>query len=176
MINFAYGSNLLRERLAARLPDARFLGTARLPGYRLAFHKIGSDGSAKCDAVATPDPEACLHGVLYRLTPAEKAVLDQIERLGHGYEILSVHVLTDQGGVAAYLYAAQAGYIDPQRLPFDWYRDYVLAGARQHGFPSQVIADIAAMATMVDPDEDRRRLNQGILQRALASGDGWVRR
>lgn len=50
---FAYGSNMLTERLIARTPSARPVGTSLLPGHRLTFHKRGRDGSGKCDAFET---------------------------------------------------------------------------------------------------------------------------
>jgi hypothetical protein len=49
---FAYGSNMLTERLRERCPDARPLGTAIARGYLLSFSKRSKDGSAKATLVA----------------------------------------------------------------------------------------------------------------------------
>jgi hypothetical protein len=37
---FAYGSNMLTRRLAARTPSAVAVGTAYVEGYRLTFDKV----------------------------------------------------------------------------------------------------------------------------------------
>ncbi len=168
-LNFAYGSNLSRLRLAARLPDARFLGTAVLTGFRLAFHKRGSDGSAKCDAFFTGNPEDRIHGVIYALTPAEKQVLDGIEGVGQGYEIQ--HVSVDHQGLAssAYTYVVAQDYIAPELLPFCWYHRYVLSGALEHGFPEDYVAKIRAVAYQEDPDVDRRQHHDVHFQTKLGS-------
>ena len=44
---FAYGSNMLTDRLRERCPDARPLGAAIARGYVLSFSKRSRDGSSK---------------------------------------------------------------------------------------------------------------------------------
>lgn len=44
---FAYGSNMLTERLRARCPSAHPIGTGIAMGFRLNFSKRGEDGSGK---------------------------------------------------------------------------------------------------------------------------------
>ena len=59
---FAYGSNMSSRRLRERMPGARAESRAILPCHRLAWHKIGKDGSGKCDIVADQDsmrPPGC---------------------------------------------------------------------------------------------------------------------
>jgi hypothetical protein len=53
MLYFAYGSNMSVSRLVARTPSAQPLGRCALRGHQLRFHKVGGDGSAKCDAFHT---------------------------------------------------------------------------------------------------------------------------
>ncbi len=53
MLYFSYGSNMSSRRLLSRVPSARFITSASLPGHALHFHKKGLDGSAKCDAYET---------------------------------------------------------------------------------------------------------------------------
>ena len=50
---FAYGSNLLHQRLQARTPSARPLFTGTLTEHDLRFHKIGDDNSGKADCFFT---------------------------------------------------------------------------------------------------------------------------
>lgn len=84
MYYFAFGSNMLTSRLQARVPSATALGRAFLQEHRLAFHKQGIDGSAKCDAFRTGRPDDCLPGVLFQIDPDELFRLDRAE--GPGYE------------------------------------------------------------------------------------------
>ena len=62
MLYFAYGSNLSSARMAARVPSARVVARAQLPGHALRFHKVGRDGSAKCDACTCPPFATALTG------------------------------------------------------------------------------------------------------------------
>jgi hypothetical protein len=53
------------KRLRRRVPSAKFIAVATLPKHTLRFHKIGMDGSAKCDAAETDDAGNFIIGVLY---------------------------------------------------------------------------------------------------------------
>lgn len=153
---FAYGSNLFSPRLRARAPSARVVGVAVLPGHALRFHKRGrGDGSGKCnvwrDAAAPGVP-----GALYEVADPEWADLDAAEGRGSGYERLEVVVVRAGGErVAASTYVAQPHAIDDTLLPYRWYRDLVLAGAREHALPSEHVARIEAQACKEDPDRKR---------------------
>lgn len=50
---FAYGSNMSLLRLWQRVPSAVRIGVFTLQGHQLRFHKLGKDGSGKCDAYQT---------------------------------------------------------------------------------------------------------------------------
>lgn len=148
---FAYGSNMSLRRIRARVPDATVLSTATLPGYRLAFHKIGRDGSGKCDVQAIPTEHAAVHGVVYRIREQDKPRLDAWEDLGRGYVERRVRVhLADGSSTEAFLYAAVL--IDPALKPYPWYKAHVLYGAREAGLPDAYIAAIEAVDTVADPD------------------------
>ncbi len=155
LLYFAYGSNLHPARLASRAPSARLVGTGIWAGRRLAFHKIGQDGSGKCDAPAATRPDDRVHGAIYELTDADLGRLDRIEGVGAGYERKLVTLDGDAGGLTVNVYLAQKGWIDPELRPFDWYRLLVLSGAEHHSFPQSYTAAITAVRTI--PDPDRRR-------------------
>jgi gamma-glutamylcyclotransferase len=53
---FAFGSNMLLERIKKRVPSARALGIATLGGYALRFNKLSKDGSAKANIVPFGGP------------------------------------------------------------------------------------------------------------------------
>jgi len=161
MLYFAYGSNMSPKRLLQRVPSAVVVGVATLPGHRLAFHKIGRDGSAKCDAALTNTAADHVHGVIYRIAFGHKARLDAKEGLGCGYEQKTVEVqLRDQGRSSAFLYYAT--HIDASLRPFTWYREHVLCGARENALPEHYIAAIHAVDAVDDPDPQRHRLETAI--------------
>lgn len=152
---FAYGSNMYSPRLSSRVPSARFLDIARLPGYCLAFRKRGRDGSGKCDL--EPFDMETVWGVLYRIDMDELGALDEAE--GEGYRRESVVVTTSEAFVDALTYRARPDWLTDE-LPFDWYRDLVVAGAREHGLPEIYTAAIAAMDARADTDGERAAANR----------------
>ena len=74
---FAYGSNMSSARLRDRIPDAQSIGRAHWPGMRLAFNKVGVDGSGKANLVA--DPGSVAWGVLFKIPGDAWAILDAFE-------------------------------------------------------------------------------------------------
>lgn len=149
---FAYGSNMSRRRLAARVPSARPVAGARLLRYRLAFHKVGRDGSGKCDIV--PCIESAVHGVLFEIASRDKPSLDACEDLGRGYAEGQVSVTTDKGRtVQAFTYVALLR--DASLQPFDWYLRHLLEGAVEHRLPAAYRDNLASIETNEDPDHDR---------------------
>ncbi len=156
----AYGSNLLPARLTARCRTARLLDTIGLPGWRLAFHKRGSDGSGKCDLVANPG--GCAYGALFELSSLERSILDRIEGVGHGYEVRELPL---PGFERVFTYLAEPRYIDPELSPFDWYHRFVLEGARHQRFPKPYLEAIAAVPFGVDPDPARQAAATAVMAR-----------
>lgn len=160
---FAYGSNLLPGRLLARTPSASLLSTAVLSEHQLCFHKRGGDQSGKCDAFYTGDPTHRVYGAIYEISPSERRILDQIE--GAGYRTVDQVVSTAEGEVEAFLYQAMDSWVDKSLLPFDWYREFVLQGARFHGFERAYVNTIETVSFTSDPDPVRRKQNIEILTR-----------
>ncbi|MEH6357612.1 MAG: gamma-glutamylcyclotransferase family protein [Pseudomonadales bacterium] len=159
---YAYGSNLHPARLGARIPSSQLVGVAELAGYQLAFHKRGADLSAKCNAVNSGDLTDSLFGALFSISAAEKPILDEIE--GPGYAVYDVVV--EHAGVPyrAFIYMADAEYIDNSLLPFQWYKDFVLLGARFQSFPDEQLQLIDAVPSINDANVDRQAKNESILK------------
>jgi len=161
---FAYGSNMHPARLRERTPSCRRVAVATLPGYSLYFHQASAtDGSAKCNILESAHPAAMVHGVLFEIPARERPMLDQAEDLGRGYQLKSLTVLCEGQEVLAFCYVAMDDTIDDALLPFSWYRDIVLHGARQHAFPNDYLAVIAAQAAMDDTDHGRATRHQQLL-------------
>lgn len=153
MLCFSYGSNMSLARLQNRVPTARFVAVATLPAHRLRFHKVSEDGSGKCDAEETGNPEDRVIGVVCDISASEKPILDQKEELGFGYDEKEVEVTTVQERIIALMYFAKK--VDSRLKPYRWYRKHVLVGARENDLPPEYIAQIEAMEAIEDPDRTR---------------------
>jgi len=161
MYYFAYGSNIAQARILERISSAELVTRGYLLNHRLSFHKIGQDGSAKCDAFETGNIRDCVLGALYRIDPAEKEQLDQVEGLGNGYDEKEVTIMSDSGKrMTALTYYATN--IDTTLKPFHWYKGHVLIGAREHDFPKEYIEQYLLVESIDDPDAERVDRELGI--------------
>ena len=164
----AFGSNLHPLRLGERVPSARLLGRVELPGYRLAFHKRGADGSGKGDLVATGRAEDLAVGALFEMAGGEKPNLDAAE--GAGYRCDTLEVRCGGRDYQAFVYLGEEPFIEPDLRPYRWYRDIVWHGARFNGAPDAYLAAIAAVPVAEDPDPDRRARSTSLLERLRLAG------
>lgn len=148
---FAFGSNLHAPRMLGRVPSARFVAVARMADYTLAFRKRGKDGSGKCDVA--PAEGNVVWGVVYCIEAADQPRLDAAE--GPGYRVAPVTVTTGPETLAAFTYIARPAWYT-REPPHAWYRDLVVAGARDHGLPPDYVAAIAAVPAIADRGPDSR--------------------
>ena len=153
---FAYGSNMSSPRLQARLSSVELIATATLADHALRFHKVGSDGSGKCDAFSTDQTTHPLPGVVFRIARTELTLLDRFEGRGHGYERKTVDITLPDGSTrqAETYYATR---IDAALLPFAWYHEHVLRGAREHGLPVEHTRSIEQVTVIQDRDRQRHQ-------------------
>lgn len=180
---FAYGSNMLRERLVARMSTAQAVAIGAVRGYRLDFAKVSVDGSGKGDMVPSPGEE--VWGVLYEFDALQKAGLDTHE--GSHYQAQEVVVSTTGGDQVAWAYMAQPHRRDPSKVPYDWYLALIVAGARQGGLPESYIQALETTHFHIHGDEEwKERKNAlaaltdagmlGVLDevRQRAKGERWT--
>ena len=125
---FAYGSNMLTERLCAdkRCVSARALGVAYADGHKLEFSKLSKDGSGKGALVRSEGARA--YGVLFEIDDGDLRALDREEGRGYGYERKEDFVVrfADTAElVTAKTYLATRH--DPSLRPFDWYLALIVA-------------------------------------------------
>lgn len=156
-IYLAYGSNLHPRRLEARVGGVRFLGIACLPGWSLRFDKRGGDGSCKANLHAAPGTEEIVYTAAYSLRPDQVGRLDVFEGCGRGYETLSMTISIGHERIEAFTYLAPSQWISKDLLPFDWYVDLIVCGARYHGFDQSYVRRIAGHPACEDPDHERAR-------------------
>ena len=159
---FAYGSNMSLSRLKKRVPSANPLGCHRLNKHDLRFHKTSKDGSGKCDAYFTSNPDDVVYGALFEIDPVEKTVLDKAEGLGHGYDQKEVIVIADDGSlIKAVTYIASN--IDDTLKPYSWYVNHVLVGAYETSLPAEYIENkINNIETIEDYNEERNAKERSI--------------
>lgn len=163
---FAYGSNMLRERLADRCPSARPVGIAGAAGHTICFHKRSKDGSGKAMIEATGNAEDIVPGVVFAIAEAERPALDAAEGLGFGYRRVDDFIVTLAGTgeqVKTTVYLAVDTHIVRTLRPFEWYRALAIAGAHQHGLHADWIARLEGVEFEFDP-EPGRRTRQDALQ------------
>ncbi len=146
----AYGSNLHPIYLKKRISSARLIGTGFLPDRSLRFHKRSVDGSGKCNIFSDDNG---VYIAIFDISIKDKSILDEIEGLGGGY---SEDLLSVPGFGDCYSYVAKESHIDDDLVPFDWYKELVLVGAREHEFPEQYLDEIDAIAASPDHDSSRR--------------------
>lgn len=167
MLCFAYGSNMSSQRLAARIP-ARFVTTALLSSYRLAFHQRSGDGSGKCDIVPASDQSA-VYGVIWEVASYHKPTLDRYEGLGMAYGETWLTV-SDLAADRQFDVQAYVGNVTSLGIrPYTWYKHHVLAGAREHGLPTSYIRALERIKAHPDPDAERHALEMALHGRAEPS-------
>ncbi len=141
---FAYGSNMLTERLTARCPSAKPVGHAEARGFSVSYCLGSTDGSAKAGIVAAPEQTA--RGVLFLIESAERHLLDRAEGAPDIYSRAEIEVFSHATGHPA---DAITYLPHPERTaeglhPYAWYSALCAGGARQHGLPEPAIANLHA--------------------------------
>jgi len=163
MRNFAYGSNMCKGRLAERVADAEFVGLAHLTAFDLRFHKRSVDGSGKCDAYFTGDPDDIIWGAIVDIPDSRRGELDAAEGLGRGYEERHVTVIDrKQQPHNVMMYVATISHIDPALAPYCWYLSLVLEGAQSQGLPDTYLARISATPCKSDTGQSPGRPTQKV--------------
>jgi gamma-glutamylcyclotransferase (GGCT)/AIG2-like uncharacterized protein YtfP len=136
---FAFGSNMSQSRMHARIPEAESLGRAQLREWVLRLNKHGADGSAKANIER--EAGANVWGVVYRL---RRNHIPKLDRFEGGYQRIDVEVVPpDAIAIACICYASDT--LLQRARCFDWYKEHMLRGAREHDLPASYIAMLAAV-------------------------------
>ena len=162
---FAYGSNMLRERLVARCPSARVMGAAALIGaFELVFNKQSVDGSGKAALVLTGarSPRAYTYGVVYEIDQSERLQLDRVEADGYQPGHAAVWDTQAQKEHVALTYFARPDAIKPGLHPYDWYLALMRAGAHQNQLPADYTERLSRLTHVPDPVVQRDRRVQAL--------------
>nr|CAH7763711.1 unnamed protein product [Callosobruchus chinensis] len=143
---FAYGSNLLAQRLHIHNPSAARAGIAKLNDYRLDF--VGNSTLWNgAPSTIVPHPGKHVWGALWILDNADKDNLDRQEGVDKNiYFPLEVQVTSRDGKVMTartYRETAEiAEYVDLSKLPDErcpsaTYLKTILKGAKESSLPDE---------------------------------------
>lgn len=128
---FAYGSNMLVQRLQKRLSLAVDLGSAWLDDYAWCCNKLGQDGTAKANLVRKQGER--VFGVLFEINPSDWPLLDVIES---GYQRIEVDICSAGHSHTAWAYISTLLTEKPAKST---YLDYIIQGAEEHRLPQEYI-------------------------------------
>jgi len=130
---FAYGSNMSRAGMRARCPRAVAIGTGILDGYRFF---IGIDGWGSVERA----PGAKVVGVLWRISPRDRAALHAYELLDKGlYDVRTLPVRCGTRLVPAMTYLLRRRV---HGRPKPGYIELIGAAARDWDLPTEYIRSI----------------------------------
>lgn len=132
---FAYGSNLSREQMRRRCPDAVEMMAAKAVGWRLEF---SATFPQRRHGVATmvPYAEATTEGVIWSLSAEDLERLDGYEGVPHAYQRYTVDVEVSLGKVSQTLNCMVylQDYCNRLRTPAEDYAVRIAAEYGRRGF------------------------------------------
>ena len=132
-LHFAYGANMHRAIMRRHAPAAEPIGVAALADHRFI---ITADGYASVEST-----RACaVHGVLWRITPRDRIMLDAWENIAGKLYRAAILPVRHTGRLRpALVYVAR-----PQRTgqPKAGYMELVVAAARAWQLPADYISDL----------------------------------
>jgi len=176
LLYFAYGSNMLRERLLAR--KVRLLDPgkpAAAKGFSLVFNKRSDDGSGKANL--KPEATAEAWGVIFSVDPNSLQALDAAEGAPDHYRQETITVQAGSSELRAMTYLAQPAKLTTTPTePYDWYLALILAGAKAcPGLPPKWIKDVRQIAhPKPDPKQPlRRTFTEAVAQLKAAGFPNW---
>jgi hypothetical protein len=162
VLYFAYGSNMLTARLRERAPSARVEAIGFVRKRRFVFDKVSEGAksrSGKANIQASANEEDVVHGVVFSIGTNEVAALDEAEK---GYcKEENISVATAANVLTAFSYVAIE--TDATCVPFNWYKEFVVRGAAEHGLPADYIAWLRTLASQHDPADKRRTQMEALL-------------
>ncbi|XP_056154869.1 gamma-glutamylcyclotransferase a isoform X3 [Lampris incognitus] len=145
---FAFGSNLLKERLRLANPSATFRCTGRLKDYVLRFglweeHVDNQWHGGVATIECSPGGE--VWGVVWSISNDHLLSLDEQEGVNQGmYSPLEVTVETDNGLMQCRAYQMNHFHACP---PSPHYKQVVCLGAKQNGLPAEYLKGLEAVKT-----------------------------
>lgn len=153
---FAYGSNMLTERLQVRCPSARPIGNAIAPNLYICFKKLSNDESGKATLIKDKVFAREAYGVLFTINESERKCLDDAE--GKGYcrdDEFKVVRLGSNEEIITSAYLALSTTLTDGLSPYTWYSALIVAGATQHKLADVYTKELCSVP--MKPDENLER-------------------
>jgi Gamma-glutamyl cyclotransferase, AIG2-like len=133
MLYFAYGSNMHRAIMRKHAPHAEPVGVATLADYRFI---VTADGYASVAPAAGEN----VHGLVWRLTPPDRVMLDAWENVAGGLYRAETLPIEQSGKLSpALVYIARERPIGRPRLG---YMELVIEAARLLELPADYISSL----------------------------------
>ncbi|OPJ82077.1 gamma-glutamylcyclotransferase [Patagioenas fasciata monilis] len=146
---YAYGSNLLRERLLLSSPSAALCAVARLQDFKLEFgHHQGRTSSVWHGGTATivQSPGDEVWGIVWKMNTSNLSSLDKQEGVEGGiYVPIEVNVHTEAGKVLTCRSYQMKDYVCGPPSP--QYKKVICMGAKQNGLPADYQKKLEAIET-----------------------------
>ncbi|XP_060080668.1 gamma-glutamylcyclotransferase-like [Ylistrum balloti] len=141
---FAYGSNLLKERLQLKNPSATFVTVGKLKNYKLCFRTNVDPATSELkggSANIEPHPGAEVWGVVWQL---DKDDMVSLNRQEHHLQPFTVKVTSKDAEFECHCFQMipQDTKKTYDRRPSPQYKEIILLGARQSNLPSEYIKEM----------------------------------
>jgi len=131
---FAYGSNMLPERLLERIKKYHLGFKAEFPGYKFIYNKKSKDGTAKANV--EKDDAAKVSGVCFEVDEEDLEILKKYEG---GYDQRNIEVTDEnRNKVKAITYISAS--VDNALGASTEYKSIVLSGAKHWGLSEEYIS------------------------------------
>jgi cation transport regulator ChaC len=134
---FAYGSNLYKPQMQARVGECEKSKKAYLKGWRLIFNvysKRWSGGTA--NITKTDDPRDVVYGVIYPLSLQQLEILTKYESVSPK----DIQVLSEGKHIDAKTYIFKQD--KPPQKPASQYVETIISGLKQHDYGEDVIQTV----------------------------------
>lgn len=144
---FAYGSNLLKERLHVMNPTAEFVEVGFIQGYSLGFYGTSTLWHGSYATVYKTSPDAKVFGCVWRLKMEDSQSLD-LQEIGYRRIDVDVHVAHEPRDIIkcrTYEILDIDRFIPGKDLPSPHYKHVIVSGAIEHRLPEEYIKQLKAI-------------------------------
>ena len=134
MFYFAYGSNMKHSQMNKRCPGNRFIGFAKLTGYKFVYDGYSNKwNGAVANIIETKDKKDIVWGGLFEISEANRVALDCYEGYSDTYNRVEIDVEDSNDKTYKALVYLREG--EEVGIPSEQYRAIVLEGAQDCGLP-----------------------------------------
>lgn len=166
MILFAFAGNMDVEGFAKRVPSAKKISNARLPGFHFIFNKTADDQSSKANIIQSNDPNESVWGVLIKIDDKERGYFFNQEAWSCDFHLESVNCIDEQENIChAEAFVAEPHAVNTHLLPYDWYIQKIIHLAQHAHLPEYYIKKLSFEPFKVDANINRREKSINELKR-----------